>query len=65
MRDDDVANIVTPEAESLDLVGRGFVMAEDGSEEVAQRSEPPGGVRAVVRAEPGVDQYQAAVGFDE
>ena len=46
--DDDVADIVTPEAELFDLVGRSFLMAEDGSEDVAQRSDPPGGVRAVV-----------------
>ena len=54
-----------PESELLDLVGGGFLLAEDGSEEVAQRSDPPGGVRAVVRAEAGVDQHQAAVGLDE
>ena len=48
VRDDDMADIVMPEAELLDLVGGGFLMAEDGSEEVAQRSDPPGGVRAVV-----------------
>ena len=48
VRDDDVADIVTPEAELLDLVGGGFFVAEDGSEEVAQRSDPPGGVSAVV-----------------
>ena len=48
MCDDDVADIVSVEAELLDLVGGGFFVAEDGSEEVAQRSDPPGGVRAVV-----------------
>ncbi len=65
VRDDDVADIVTREPELLDLVGGGFVVAEDGSEKVAQRSDPPGGFGAVVRAEAGVDQHQAAVGFAE
>jgi hypothetical protein len=48
VRDDEVADIVAAETELLDLVGGGFFVAEDGSQEVAQRSDPPGGVRAIV-----------------
>ena len=46
MRDDDVADILTREPELLDLVDSGFEVAEDGSEKVAQRSDPSGGLSA-------------------
>ena len=65
MCDDDVANVIAAEAESLYLADRGFVLVEFWSEEMACRPHPPAGIVAVVRTMTGVDEHEAVVGLDE
>ena len=65
MRDDDVANVLAAEAESLELVCSGFGRHEDRPGDEAHRAHPSRRVGAVVDPESGVDENQTVVGLDE
>ena len=63
--DNDVADVLTAEAESLELVGRGLGMDEHRPGDEPHRPDPSWRIGAVVKAEPGVDEDQAVVGLDQ
>jgi hypothetical protein len=64
VRDDDVAHVVWPEAESFYLVSGGFPVVEKRSDEVAGGTDAFRRVYTIMGAEPGIDQDEAVVGFD-
>ena len=63
--EDDVANLLAAEAESVELVGSGLGGSKLGSGDEADRSHPPLRVGAVVDSEAGVDEDQAVVGLHQ
>ena len=65
VRDHDVPDIGSAEAELLDLANGGFVAVEHWPDEVARRPEPPRGVGDVVQAKAGVYEDQTVGGLDE
>ncbi len=65
MREDDVADVLAAEAESVELVCRRFGRDEHRPGEEPDRPHPSRRVGAVVQAEAGVDEDQTVVGFDE
>src|ERR1700752_149003 len=63
--DDDVAHVVSPEAESFDLVSGGFHVVEHWSDDGAGRTNTLWRGEKIGWAEAGVDKDQTVVGFDE
>ncbi len=63
--EDDVADVLAAEAESVELVCRGFGGTKLGPREEPDRPDPSLRVGAVVDAESGVDEDQAVVGLDQ
>src|SRR5689334_2411132 len=64
MRDDDVPHVISREAEAVELVRDGFVMAEDWPGHTAGGSYPPR-VVAVMGAKPAVHQHKSVFGFNQ
>jgi hypothetical protein len=63
--DNDVADVLTAEAELFELVGRGLGRDEHRPGDEPHRPDPSWRIGAVVKAKPGVDEDQAVVGLDQ
>lgn len=65
VRDDDVADVLAPEAEPFDLSDRRFLVVEERPEEAAGRAYAMCRIVAVIQSVSAVDEKQAVVRLDE
>ena len=65
MGDHDMADVIGAEAECCDVVGGGFAAQQPGPNDMAESSDPAGGVVAVMGTEAAVDQDESIVGLDQ